>query len=399
MARSQRKNDKKAAATSSKKRSSSSAATTAPADGAGSADAKSTKKGKRKDRKAWTDQDWDADTKALKPQLASLGLNLVEITGDGNCLFRAVAHQLTGAESLHRDLRRACVEFMRAHEADFAPFVEDDEPFDRHLVRMAKNGVYGGNMEVVALARALNLTVVIHQVGHPPWVVAPTPDDVSAGTPPRTVNVVYHSWEHYSSAAPEGGVRASPPPASLERWASAALAVVSGKDKSRKRRGKVDSADPSVAAVENGGDDKESRGDPEPSIAVDSIEPELEDKVDVVPVAPTETTDLTTLDEAVAIVSADKEHEPAVSIDAAPEPTVVKPTASSASRGRMTARQKADLERTRKKERKAAKKMAKAVAGGRKDAVDEASSDRSLARGAGDVDAVTAALEKTHIAI
>ncbi|KAJ3364840.1 hypothetical protein GGF32_001017 [Allomyces javanicus] len=396
MARSQRKIDKKAAATSSKKRGISSAAT-ASTDNAGSAEAKSTKKGKRKDRKAWTDQDWDADTKALKPQLASLGLNLVEITGDGNCLFRAVAHQLTGAESLHRDLRRACVEFMRAHEPDFAPFVEDDEPFDRHLVRMAKDSVYGGNMEVVALARALNLTVVIHQVGHPPWVVAPTPDDATVDTPPRTVNVVYHSWEHYSSAAPDGGVRSSPPPASLERWASAAPAVT-GKDKSRKRRGKSESADPPAAAVEDAGNDKESR-DPVPRTGVDSFEAEVEVMVDAAPVVPTEATEPATLDEAVSIASADKEHDSTASTGAAPEPTVTKPAASTVPRRRMTARQKADLERARKKDRKAAKKLAKAVAGGRKDAVDDAGGDQSPVRGAGDVDAVMAVLEKTHIAI
>ncbi|KAJ3376057.1 OTU domain-containing protein 3 [Allomyces arbusculus] len=390
MARSQRKTDKKVAATSSKKRGSNSAAPASTVNAVGSADAKSTKKGKRKERKAWTDQDWDADTKALKPQLASLGLNLVEITGD--------AHQLTGAESLHRNLRRACVEFMRAHEPDFAPFVEDDEPFDRHLVRMAKDGVYGGNMEVVALARALNLTVVIHQVGHPPWVVAPTPDDASADMPPRTVNVVYHSWEHYSSAAPDGGVRSAPPPAALERWASAALPAAAGKDKGRKRRGKVGPVDPPSAGAEDAANDQERR-DPEPSNAVDSVEDEVEDKVDSTPVAPTETADPTTPDEAVSIPSADKEHEPTTSGDATPEPTVAKSTTTGASRGRMTARQKADLERTRKKERKAAKKMAKAVVGGRKDAVDGASGDHSPTREAGDVDAVRTALEKTHIAI
>ncbi|KNE59291.1 hypothetical protein AMAG_03597 [Allomyces macrogynus ATCC 38327] len=291
------------------------------------------------------------------------------------------ARQLTGAESLHRDLRRACVEFMRAHEADFAPFVEDDEPFDRHLVRMANDRVYSGNIEV------------IHQVGHPPWVVAQTPDDASADTPPRTVNVVYHSWEHYSSAAPDGGVRSAPPPAALERWASAAPTVVAGKDKSRKRRGKVEPADPPIAVVEDGGDDKDSR-DVEPSPGVDTVGAKVDAVVDA---APSTLADPATLDEAVSIASADKEHEPTAPTDAASKLTATKPATISASRGHLTARQKADLERARKKDRKAAKKMAKTVAG--KNAVNDTGADHSPARGAGDLGAVTAALEKTHIAM
>ena len=56
------------------------------------------------------------------------------------------------------------VEQMRTNPDDFAPFVEDDESFDRYLDRMESEGTWGGNMELQALSMALKRNIVLHQV-------------------------------------------------------------------------------------------------------------------------------------------------------------------------------------------------------------------------------------------
>ena len=55
---------------------------------------------------------------------------------------------MQGDEGMHGKLRQQVVEYMRAHEGDFAPFVEDDESFAQYMSRIKKDGVWAGYMEV-----------------------------------------------------------------------------------------------------------------------------------------------------------------------------------------------------------------------------------------------------------
>lgn len=57
---------------------------------------------------------------------------------DGNCFFRAIADQLDGNGGCHADCREAVVEHMKANPESFAPFVEDDEGFDKYIARMRR---------------------------------------------------------------------------------------------------------------------------------------------------------------------------------------------------------------------------------------------------------------------
>jgi len=45
--------------------------------------------------------------------LKEKGFKIVEIRGDGNCLFRAVSHQMFLTEEHHGLLRKKCVEHLR----------------------------------------------------------------------------------------------------------------------------------------------------------------------------------------------------------------------------------------------------------------------------------------------
>ncbi|KAI9342801.1 hypothetical protein DFJ73DRAFT_528098 [Zopfochytrium polystomum] len=154
--------------------------------------------------KSKCDDDDDEANRILTHQLAQLGLRQKDIVGDGNCLFRSLADQMCGDQARHFRYRTAVCEHIAARRALYEPFAID-EPLDAQLARMAKDGTYGGNQEVVAFARAFGVDVAIHQPGSPVWIVRGCEDDGvddkpnAKDGPARLVHIIYHSWEHYSS--------------------------------------------------------------------------------------------------------------------------------------------------------------------------------------------------------
>ena len=80
----------------------------------------------------------DDDDPELESQLASTNLTLRTITGDGNCLFRAISDQMTGTEKNHAKLRREAVEYVKSNRDDFAPFIEDS--FDDFVANLNTGG-------------------------------------------------------------------------------------------------------------------------------------------------------------------------------------------------------------------------------------------------------------------
>lgn len=79
-----------------------------------------------------------------------LGVVVVPIRADGNCLFRALAKSVLGAEGQHLQVRREVVQFMRTSE-ELRGFIvaedegEDDAAFaERYFVEMEQDGTWGG---------------------------------------------------------------------------------------------------------------------------------------------------------------------------------------------------------------------------------------------------------------
>ena len=80
------------------------------------------------------------------------GLSLVRVDGDGNCLFRSVAHQVYGDDVHHDVVRRKCMDYMDAEQAFFEPYVEGDaSAFRRYVAAKRRDGAWGDEPEVQAL--------------------------------------------------------------------------------------------------------------------------------------------------------------------------------------------------------------------------------------------------------
>lgn len=127
-------------------------------------------------------------------ELRAIGLRIREVAADGNCFFRALSDQLTGHEHTHADLRHQVVEYIRANEAIFSPFIEDDEDFDEYCDRMSQDAEWAGHIEVQAASLVLESNLKIYQAGQPVWSVVNFPTSQKP-----TLHLSYHDQQHYNS--------------------------------------------------------------------------------------------------------------------------------------------------------------------------------------------------------
>lgn len=97
-------------------------------------------------------------------QLEKDGYVLKEVYGDGNCLFRAISDQLYGKDDQHIQLRKKAVEFIKNNQDDFVFYMEDDKKIEDYIISMSKDGAWGGQLEMKALAECLKFNVIIHVV-------------------------------------------------------------------------------------------------------------------------------------------------------------------------------------------------------------------------------------------
>lgn len=92
---------------------------------------------------------------AFAHDLQAQGLYVSHVRGDGNCLFRAVAHQIWGDEERHAQLRGLCVDYMRANNIGKTMFARD-ELFQKHLADISADGAWADDPEIRALEELLD---------------------------------------------------------------------------------------------------------------------------------------------------------------------------------------------------------------------------------------------------
>lgn len=151
---------------------------------------------REKFRKMYGKEEWDAEFKKFLKKLLPLGYFVREVTGDGNCFFRSIADQLEIEDVDHVEVRRRIVQHIIENRPNFEPFIEDDVPFDRYVVEMAKNGTWGGNLELQACSMVFSVNVKIFQVDLPCWDVVNWPPTA------KTLFLSYHDGDHWNSVRP-----------------------------------------------------------------------------------------------------------------------------------------------------------------------------------------------------
>uniref|UniRef100_A0A8C4NA80 ubiquitinyl hydrolase 1 n=1 Tax=Eptatretus burgeri TaxID=7764 RepID=A0A8C4NA80_EPTBU len=104
---------------------------------------------------------------SIDEYLSSHGLYRKFIAKDGSCLFRAVAEQVFNTQSLHQDVRRQCVAFLRRNRDKFEAFVEGS--FEERLHLLSNTKEWAGEIEINALSIMYSRDFIIYQEpGCPP---------------------------------------------------------------------------------------------------------------------------------------------------------------------------------------------------------------------------------------
>lgn len=118
------------------------------------------------------------DTSSLtrfKNKLATIGevpLTVKNIRGDGNCLFRAISHQIYGTSEHHQMIREKVVEYMRIEKDFFRNFIiisdewvgdnDDESAHLKYFRDMNQLGTWGGDPEIQACVEIYNRPINLY---------------------------------------------------------------------------------------------------------------------------------------------------------------------------------------------------------------------------------------------
>jgi hypothetical protein len=81
------------------------------------------------------------------------GYEVVKVSGDGNCLFRAVSHQVYGTDEYHDIVRAKCMDYMEVNSTFFSQFVIGGAEQFRHYLEAKRTlGCWGDDPEIQAMS-------------------------------------------------------------------------------------------------------------------------------------------------------------------------------------------------------------------------------------------------------
>ena len=101
-----------------------------------------------------------ADRSRLLLRLKFYGLREYAVVGDGNCQFRALAHQLCGVEERHAPIRELVAAQLKAGRPAYAEFVGSQD-YDAYVSQMSRDGTWGDHVTLQAAVDALNVEVAM----------------------------------------------------------------------------------------------------------------------------------------------------------------------------------------------------------------------------------------------
>eukprot|EP00392_Amoebophrya_sp_AT5.2_P015893 g16116.t1 len=159
------------------------------------------------------------ENERMEKQLKKEGMKLFDIPSDGNCLFRAVHHQLkfidhpaaaaTGAENgkikTYDDLRHLTADTLEKNRDEYEAFLlaeaeETGESWEGYVEKIRNGPLWGGYTELSALAKALESRILVYQ-GEGDRVLEFGADDAD-----WELRISYHKFlytsAHYNSLLP-----------------------------------------------------------------------------------------------------------------------------------------------------------------------------------------------------
>jgi hypothetical protein len=159
---------------------------------------------------AEVERQWQGRTLTFREQMENKGLRVVTQRGDGNCLFRSVAHQIWGDPERHPMVRTLVCDFMLANRGDFAEvlgaLVPGPNGFERYVASMRRpcfqgNGEWGGDPEIRVMEEIFDRPFELWDVER--GAQGPANIHLEGSLPEdhrvAPIRVSYHGKNHYNS--------------------------------------------------------------------------------------------------------------------------------------------------------------------------------------------------------
>ena len=138
---------------------------------------------------------------AYETALAAQGMRIVRVEGDGNCMFRSVAHQVYGDATLHAELREYTARYMTAESGYFSGWIADD--FPQYIARLQQNGTWGDDPELQALSELYDRPIEVWMFDpHSGAKVLKRLHEAREGVSP--IRLSYYGGGHYDSIVGPG---------------------------------------------------------------------------------------------------------------------------------------------------------------------------------------------------
>ena len=122
------------------------------------------------------------ESKAFTHKLSEKGFRILEVAADGHCLFSAIGCQLDPPKD-HWELRALASKYLLDHRCEYECFVdyesssgEHADKFIEYCRKIGSTGLWGGQIELEALSRALNISITVLQSEGPELNFNPSND-------------------------------------------------------------------------------------------------------------------------------------------------------------------------------------------------------------------------------
>lgn len=108
--------------------------------------------------------DWRKEDEKFAKLLYEKRLRIIQMGTDGNCLFRAIAHQAYGDEDEHKMVRQKCMDYILSEKDYFKDFIigGGEADVESYVSRKRLNAVWGDDIEIQALSEIYNRPIEIY---------------------------------------------------------------------------------------------------------------------------------------------------------------------------------------------------------------------------------------------
>ncbi|OTF69537.1 OTU domain-containing protein 6B-like protein [Euroglyphus maynei] len=156
------------------------------------------------------------EMKKIESLLEERNLSLCEIPSDGDCMYKAIEHQLRLTRNIDQtvdELRYQASDYIRQNKDDFLPFLLNDEnsvvtdkEFEVYCDKIANTKTWGGHLELKALSNTLKVPIEIIQAEGTPIQIGFSEFGLRNPLILCYFRHAYRLGEHYNSVMPNGEV-------------------------------------------------------------------------------------------------------------------------------------------------------------------------------------------------